>query len=245
MALIKPAAYLQLLETGKYSDLVIDCQGVEFNVHRTVVCPQSAMLDAACSGKFEEAHTGRIKFPEQHPYIMARAILFMYTADHLLPDFLIKKITQDQKDALGEIFSYTFREIDELDMRRLKVNALLYGCADMLGIEDLKTIASELFMEVAALAFEYDGFEEPLQLLYENTRPDDCDLRLKVTGLCVENHDLLETRTKTLEVLQDHEPNVWHVSVELFKRWTSSQQGQSMEKLPLRNRGRLSKTTMK
>lgn len=77
-------------------------------------------------------------------------------------------------------------------------------------------------MNDAELAFEYDGFEEPLKLLLENTKLDDRDLRLKVICLCVENHDLLEIRIKTLQVLQEHEPNVWSVSAELLKQWMVS-----------------------
>ncbi|EXJ90367.1 hypothetical protein A1O1_03466, partial [Capronia coronata CBS 617.96] len=75
--LIAQAAYLQFLETGKYSDLVIECQGVEFKVHRVVVCAHSPMLDAACGGQFQEAQSGRITLPEQQPHIMARAIEYM------------------------------------------------------------------------------------------------------------------------------------------------------------------------
>jgi hypothetical protein len=43
----------QLLQSAKYSDLVIACRGREFAVHRAVVCPQSSFLDKACSGDFQ------------------------------------------------------------------------------------------------------------------------------------------------------------------------------------------------
>ncbi len=68
-------------------------------------------------------------------------------------------------------------------------------------------------MRDAQVAFDMDGFEETAKLLFENTRDDDSDLRLKLTRLCVENHHLLEIRPKTLKILQDHEPKVWHVTV--------------------------------
>jgi hypothetical protein len=45
--------WLELLKTEKYSDMTIVCQGVEFNVHRAVVCPQSPMLDAAFGGQLQ------------------------------------------------------------------------------------------------------------------------------------------------------------------------------------------------
>ncbi len=45
--------FLPFLENGKFSDFIIECQGVVFKVHRLVICTQSPMLAAACSGSFE------------------------------------------------------------------------------------------------------------------------------------------------------------------------------------------------
>ncbi|KAK7887592.1 hypothetical protein LTR67_009493 [Exophiala xenobiotica] len=222
MAAVSAEMYLQFLETGKFSDFIIECQGVEFKVHRIVVCTQSPMLDAACSGSFEEAVSGRIKFPEEEPEIMARAILFVYSNDYddiQLPKFYKGLINDDDADEEERLRSGPIKEIDELGLRRpLKVNTLVYKCADMLGLDGLMHMASARFMTDAKLAFEMDGFEDPLRLLYESTRSDDRDLRFEVTCLCVENHDLLEIRKKTIAVMREHEPNVWSVSVELLKR---------------------------
>jgi len=53
MAVHPDELYLSFLETGKFSDFIIECQGVEFKVHRIVVSTQSPVLEAACSGSFE------------------------------------------------------------------------------------------------------------------------------------------------------------------------------------------------
>ncbi|KAG9780211.1 hypothetical protein KCU88_g3777, partial [Aureobasidium melanogenum] len=234
MAHIKPAVYLGLLKSGKFSDLIIDCEGFEFNVHRTVVCPQSPMLDAACSGLFEEAFSGQVKFPEQRPAIMARTILFMYTLDYdevSLPEFYSRMLGSEDYDCYQGFIQDDIEEIDDLGLRHpLKVNALLYSCADMLGITALKAVASVRFMRDAQVAFGHDWFQEPLRLLYENTPFADRGLRFQATCLCVENYDQLEERTKTLQVLQKHEPNVCSVAVEVLKRWKSSQPSQPAAK---------------
>ncbi|KAK5467447.1 hypothetical protein LTS15_000420 [Exophiala xenobiotica] len=205
MAAVSAEMYLQFLETGKFSDFIIECQGVEFKVHRIV-----------------EAVSGRIKFPEEEPETMARAILFMYSNDYddtQLPKFYKGLINDDDADEEERLRSGPIKEIDELGLRRpLKVNTLVYKCADMLGLDGLMHMASARFMTDAKLAFEMDGFEDPLRLLYESTRSDDRNLRFEVTCLCVENHDLLEIRKKTFAVMREHEPNVWSVSVELLKR---------------------------
>jgi BTB/POZ domain len=43
----------QLLETGKYSDFIIECGGRQFKVHRSIVCPQSKFLEILCESNFE------------------------------------------------------------------------------------------------------------------------------------------------------------------------------------------------
>ena len=92
MATVTPSAWLRLLKSQQYADFTIVCSGVEFIVHRAVVCPASPVLDEACSGNFQEAVFHRIEFPDENPQIMARVILFMYTSDYdadMVPSFLI------------------------------------------------------------------------------------------------------------------------------------------------------------
>lgn len=44
--------HLELLRTGKDSDLKIRCGGAEWNVHHSVLCPRSAYFTAICDGNF-------------------------------------------------------------------------------------------------------------------------------------------------------------------------------------------------
>ena len=46
------ASNYKLLQTGKYSDLVIKCGAKEWNVHRSIVCEGSNFFAAACDGPF-------------------------------------------------------------------------------------------------------------------------------------------------------------------------------------------------
>jgi hypothetical protein len=50
---IKPPSDFALLESGQYSYFVIECERVEFNVHRTIICCQSTMLERAANGYFK------------------------------------------------------------------------------------------------------------------------------------------------------------------------------------------------
>ena len=48
-----PHANLQLLASGESSDFTIICQGVEFKVHKAIICPESSFFRAACTGPFK------------------------------------------------------------------------------------------------------------------------------------------------------------------------------------------------
>ncbi|KFA51335.1 hypothetical protein S40293_10820, partial [Stachybotrys chartarum IBT 40293] len=43
----------QLMQATEYSDMALICQGIEFKVHRVVVCTQSPVLAAAMRGGFK------------------------------------------------------------------------------------------------------------------------------------------------------------------------------------------------
>lgn len=49
MAGVNVGLYLDLLDSGQFSDFVIDCDSIEFHVHRAIICPASPLLEAQCS----------------------------------------------------------------------------------------------------------------------------------------------------------------------------------------------------
>lgn len=42
-----------LLESGKFSDLQVSCEGGDFAVHKAILCAQSRVISAECEGNFE------------------------------------------------------------------------------------------------------------------------------------------------------------------------------------------------
>ncbi|KAM0139911.1 hypothetical protein ACHAP3_002972 [Botrytis cinerea] len=73
-----PLFISQLYTTGKYTDLVVKCQGKEFKVHRAIVCSQSKPLAAALDNGFKEATDGVFDFEDDEPEIVEYMIKFLY-----------------------------------------------------------------------------------------------------------------------------------------------------------------------
>ncbi|TGO43140.1 hypothetical protein BHYA_0003g00940 [Botrytis hyacinthi] len=73
-----PLFISQLYTTGKYTDLIIKCQGKEFKVHRAIICSQSKPLAAAIDHGFKEAGDGVFDFEEDEPEIVEYMIRYLY-----------------------------------------------------------------------------------------------------------------------------------------------------------------------
>ncbi|KIW91756.1 uncharacterized protein Z519_07724 [Cladophialophora bantiana CBS 173.52] len=231
MAGVTPSAYLDLLRSEKYSDFTIACNGVEFKVHRAVVCPASPFLDSACNSGFQEATSRRIEFREDDPGIVARVVLFLYTSDYdanQIPTFNKHShggVFPAQRDrsasscaesaVSSENLAAAEKRKQEEVVEALKINALVYKCADMLGIENLKVLAADRFLADAIGLVGDDQLAEPLRVMYESTHATDEHLRLPVTTLCIRNHDTLSKAA--VQVIQEHEHNVWSVTVHLLQ----------------------------
>ncbi|KAG5804747.1 hypothetical protein H9Q74_004426 [Fusarium xylarioides] len=71
-------ALVDLLKTGKYSDLTISCGKDQYRVHKAIICPRSNFFEAACSGEFKEAQTGEIDLPDDDPVAVRMMIEYLY-----------------------------------------------------------------------------------------------------------------------------------------------------------------------
>ncbi|KAI0184389.1 hypothetical protein EV127DRAFT_474366 [Xylaria flabelliformis] len=83
----------QLKATSNFSDLKIVCQGVEFAVHRFIVCANSQVLTDALAGNFSEAESRTVNIDFDLDSVK-RFLEFVYTGDyHEIPDPSLALIT--------------------------------------------------------------------------------------------------------------------------------------------------------
>ncbi|CZT15190.1 uncharacterized protein RCC_12069 [Ramularia collo-cygni] len=64
------------------SDLVLKCDGSVWNIHKAVVCSQSAFFRKACTGRFKEGQESVITLPEDNSCVVHEMIRYFYTAEY-------------------------------------------------------------------------------------------------------------------------------------------------------------------
>ena len=145
---------------------------------------------------------------------MGRVIFFLYTGGYdpeNLPSFMASSGCEDFSVAnQGSIkVSWPFMN--------LKVHALVYKVADMLGIEDLKVLASDRFLNSSEISVysSHKDFAAPLRLVYESTHADD-RLRVRLTRNCLSNHESYSKIPEIVDVLNQYEHMFWSVTVPLL-----------------------------
>jgi speckle-type POZ protein len=87
----------KLLQSGKFSDLTLRCDGHEFKVHKGILASKSPVFDAELSGPFkvcnlallfneadhaQEASEGIIEIKEFRPETVRQMVQFLYTGDY-------------------------------------------------------------------------------------------------------------------------------------------------------------------
>ncbi|KAI0455895.1 hypothetical protein F5B21DRAFT_502919 [Xylaria acuta] len=77
----------ELLRSGEYSDFTLVCEGQEFPVHKSIICPQSPVIAAALKSQFKVladvsvAKTNRIEVNFE-PAILRCMLDYLYTANY-------------------------------------------------------------------------------------------------------------------------------------------------------------------
>ncbi|KAJ6050636.1 uncharacterized protein N7446_010745, partial [Penicillium canescens] len=124
-----------LLDSGRYSDLTISCEGQKFQVHRAIVCSQSPFFDAAVKGGFKEASLSHVDLPDDELATIQRVVSFLYLQDYEDTD---RSHFQNRKCPSG---------IDMEPHAAMWNNLGVFMAADKFDISCLKTLARSRIMD--------------------------------------------------------------------------------------------------
>jgi hypothetical protein len=182
------ANIFRILESSKYSDLTITCQGQAFKVHHIFICPQSKALAACVESGFKESITGEIKLDHDDPEAVHKMISFFYTQTYTLDD-----------TASEPLLSHT----------------RIYITADKYDVPLLKRLAGENYYKVTLEKFDENLFLfiDSLKMIYDETPESDKSLRDVAIKAAWNNlRDLMETKA-FVELLKEN-PDI---SVDILK----------------------------
>lgn len=153
-----------------HSDLVIKCQGHEFKVQKSAVCPQSPILAAQMHGNWHEPLTRMIEVEQFDAGTIARLLHYLYFVDY-------------STDATSKYVLTSALDCAETN-RILLVHARVTAAADYYQIADLKKFAAQSFLD-AAEKWSSLGFSEVIQVVYSLLTSKDRSLKDTVRDVTI------------------------------------------------------------
>ncbi|CRG88890.1 hypothetical protein PISL3812_05925 [Talaromyces islandicus] len=187
-----PLPFLQeLLSSGKYSDLTIQCDGHTFKAHKAVVCSQSPFFNAA------ESHQGKINLQDEDANTVRRFLSYLYTQDY------------DQGTNTGEEpLACTQEDADTMSstsqvQERAHNNLLVYIAADKFGTDSLKQLARDRLATWAENNWSDECFPDAVREIVSLAPPHETELTELLSDVMSENAQSLVERESMLDILEE------------------------------------------
>ncbi|KAL4747328.1 hypothetical protein BDW72DRAFT_209676 [Aspergillus terricola var. indicus] len=129
-------------ESAFLSDMIVECQNIEFPCHKAIVCAQSPTIRACVQKASVRARRCRVKI-KCHPLVFRMAIEFLYTCNY---DFFMDFGFSSRFMAKGQTVSAD--PIDRLDCCELSLHLQVHILAQRLRIRALKFYAVNRIVSV-------------------------------------------------------------------------------------------------
>ncbi|KAE8374930.1 hypothetical protein BDV26DRAFT_295532 [Aspergillus bertholletiae] len=178
-----------LLESGKYSDLTISCEGQNFEVHRAIVCSQSPFFKAAVRGGFKETSSSQVELPDDKLATIQRVISFLYNQDY---DEISIFDTQDAKDAITEVVQ---------PCSTVQNNFEVFLAADKFDIPSLKTLAKTRLIDW--IEKNPEKLSQIVRDIWVNIPPFETELKNAIINAISYNADTFLKHDEGIKILSD------------------------------------------
>ncbi|KAJ5737406.1 uncharacterized protein N7483_002531, partial [Penicillium malachiteum] len=183
------------LETGKYSDLTLSCQGEEFTVHSMVLCNQSGFFEKALSGQFQESQSRVINLPEDDPDIVKKMLDFCYRGDYLdnLEDGTAENAASTSCAPCEE------SSLTGVSLAPETINIHVYLIADKYLIDRLTVVSQQKLQANLSDNWNDLHFIGLLEIVYGNQFPPHSQLKELLPEYAIEHLPTLEKYPKFVE----------------------------------------------
>ncbi|CAG9994644.1 unnamed protein product [Clonostachys byssicola] len=158
---------LALLQSGKYSDFVLACNGAEWNLHKAVVYIHSPVIAAAIDGQFMGARLDRYSSNQYDVATMARLIQYVYVQDYSSNPLLAgtwpsMEILQDEER------QSQLQDTSQPSPRCLEAEISLNIAADYYRIPALSAMTRSRIERIINHRWDATAFPAPLKRAEEN-----------------------------------------------------------------------------
>ncbi|KAE8395890.1 hypothetical protein BDV23DRAFT_193660 [Aspergillus alliaceus] len=197
----------KIRDNGVYSDLKINCGSSRFDVHRVIVCLQSAFFTKAIEGGFQEAKSNEITLHD-NPTIVKKMIDYLYRQDYNdTCELAIEEQAQrppEPMDAAADEYeiSATTAPSEEKDCpsvplqdakeTKVSVNAKMHVLADKYAVERLKDHSKEKLKANLTREWNDTDFLWLIEYTYGPHSPPNSELRDVIVTFAVQHLSTLD-----------------------------------------------------
>ncbi len=175
------ATVIAALDRGKTSDLTLICDKHYFSIHQSVICPLSKVLAAQFNSKLVEGITGTVKITDTNPELVACMIVLLY-AEAKVADANKLDLNMVSKSPMayeaGKGVGCT---------SPIELHVDLYALGDIYDISTLREAAAIKFEALVRASWPHPGYHDILARVFDNTSPNDKNLRLRAINPIAEN----------------------------------------------------------
>lgn len=135
-------------KNGDFIDFKILCDGVDFDVHKIILCSQSPVFHAACTGKFREASDSTYQMTDESILVVKKLLDYLYTGDY---SELINDSPADVQP-----------EEPLLSTSPLQIHAQMFALGDKYCIPELCNTALEKYLNIIESDFDPFAYLESI-----------------------------------------------------------------------------------
>lgn len=150
-------------ERGDFTDFRIVCEGVDFYVHKIVLCSQSPVFRTACTGNFKEAADSTYQMTEETTIVVKKMLQYLYTGDY--------------SEQIEDDSTVVPSEVPQVSISGLQLHAQLFALGDKYSIPELCELAVDKYIYRTVCHFEPFDYLDSIPDVFFSALKNNMELR--------------------------------------------------------------------